>query len=192
MNAAVDRQFWEGYQPGFRFTTEETGTSEFFDAVAEHRYRLEPHIPEMVDFEQWSGRDVLEVGCGIATDGARFADCGASYTGLDRSKAARRIAADRFALFGLPGRFVEGDATQLPFDDASFDFADGPGNPPSKVYSRAQAEWLFNQFASVTTAVRFLNLRLYPLGQRLAGTRVAQMTGRRVGWHLCVRALKGT
>jgi SAM-dependent methyltransferase len=65
---------------------------------------------------------------------------------------------------------------------------DGPGNPLSKVYSRADARRLFGRFAEVDTAVRFLNLRIYPGGRRLARFALARRLERRWGWHLYVRA----
>jgi len=67
---------------------------------------------------------------------------------------------------------------------------DGPGNPLSKVYSRDEATQMFRRagFTSVETSVRYLNLRLYPKGDRLATTRPARSVERRIGWHLYVRA----
>lgn len=67
---------------------------------------------------------------------------------------------------------------------------DGPGNPLSKVYSRADAQRLFGAFAEVRTSVRFLNLRLYPYGQKVAKTRFARRLERRFGWHLWIEAIK--
>jgi SAM-dependent methyltransferase len=290
--ADARRAFWTAYQPGFRFTDAEPGTERFFEDVEAHRYRLEPHIPEVVRFERWSGADVLEAGCGIATDGARFARAGARYTGLDGSPAAISLARDRFARQGLSGAFVEGSVTELPFEDASFDLVfshgvihhtegteraveefhrvlrpggralvmlyhrnslnycftimtvrralaaallvpgsaeaiaratgeqqevldghrallrrhglryltdtglflsnntDGPGNPLSKVYTRELAARMFASFETVTTDVRFLNLRIFPGGDRIAATRLARRAERRIGWHLYVLATK--
>jgi SAM-dependent methyltransferase len=55
---------------------------------------------------------------------------------------------------------------------------DGPGNPLSKVYSREEARVLFSPFDTVRTRVRFLNLRAYPGGEKLNGTKVAdELTG---------------
>jgi SAM-dependent methyltransferase len=68
---------------------------------------------------------------------------------------------------------------------------DGPGNPLSKVYSRRAGAALFERFDRVETHVRFLNLRAYPLGERLEATPAAQWLGRRWGWHLWIRATKG-
>jgi SAM-dependent methyltransferase len=285
-------EFWGHSQPGFKFSSAEPGTRPFYEEVTQHRYALEPHIPEMARFREWKGRDVLDVGCGVATDGAEFARAGARYVGLDGSPLAIQLAQRRFELYDLPGDFVEGDATALPFEDNHFDLVwshgvihhfpdtdkavtefrrvlrpggvalvmlyhrgsfnyhftimgvrrllaaslvvpgavglisrvtgeepevlrahrallkrygrrylvdrqlflnhntDGPGNPLSRVFSRREAQELFSGFANVSTSVRYLSLRIYPAGARLARTSVAQTLGARFGWHLYVRAQK--
>lgn len=285
--------FWSSAQPGFRFTDEPVGSPAFFAAVERHRYVLEPHIPEVARFGDWAGRDVLEVGCGIATDGLQFLRAGARYTGFDQSPVALELARRRFELEGLEAAdLVRSTAVELPFADESFDLVyshgvihhiadtegvvaefervlrpggtalvmvyhrdsfnyyvnilglrrglaalllvpggptaiarltgesdellrehrdllrvhglsylrnrqlflshntDGPGNPLSKVYSRGQGRALFSRFSHADLAIRHLNLRVVPGGDRLAGTRVAQALGRRIGWHLYVAARK--
>jgi SAM-dependent methyltransferase len=121
VSAEPQTRFWTDYQPGFRFASSPIGTPEFFREVTEHRYRLEPHIPELVGFERWAERDVLEVGCGIATDGARFARAGARYRAVDQSETAIELARARFETEGLDGDFQAASATALPFEDGSFD-----------------------------------------------------------------------
>ena len=113
--------FWADNQPGFRFTPEEPGTEAFFAAVERHRYALEPHIQELVDFARFRNRDVLEVGCGIATDGIQFAQAGARYTGVDTSESALELARTRFSLESVRGTLQPASATGLPFPDQSFD-----------------------------------------------------------------------
>lgn len=113
--------FWTGYQPGFRSTGAEPGTPEFFAAVDAYRWELEPHIPAFAGFASCRGLRVLELGCGMATDGARFARGGADYTGMDFSPTALQLARRRFEIEGLPGRFIEGDIAEIPFEDGSFD-----------------------------------------------------------------------
>lgn len=115
------RSFWTGYQPGFRATAARVGSATFFAEVEAHRYALEPHIAELVDFERWAGTDVLEAGCGIGTDGIRFVRVGARYTGIDFSPTALALARRRLELEGGSGRFVRGSVARLPFADASFD-----------------------------------------------------------------------
>jgi len=113
--------FWDAYQPGFRFSEHEPGSAEFFAEVERHRYQLEPHIPELAQFPRWEGRDVLDVGCGIATDGIQFARHGARYTGVDLSMTALDLARRRFELEGLPAEVLAAPANDLPFGDESFD-----------------------------------------------------------------------
>jgi hypothetical protein len=67
---------------------------------------------------------------------------------------------------------------------------DGPGNPLSKVYTAADGRRLFAGFRKVETRVRFLNLRMYPSGERLGSTSLAEWLGRRFGWHLWIEATK--
>jgi SAM-dependent methyltransferase len=285
--------FWRANQPGFRFSRFAPGTRDFFRDVEEHRYRLEPHIPDFAKFARWRGRDVLDAGCGIATDGVQFARAGARYTGLDFSGEALALARRRFELEGLEGIFVQGSIESLPFPNGSFDLVyshgvihhipeteaavaefgrvlrpggsalvmvyhrnslnysvnimfvrralvcllllpggveilsrltrespdllsdhrrllkrhglrylidsslflsnntDGPGNPLSKVYDRQGVVKLFHGFDEVNTHVRFLNLRLYPGGEKIASTALARRLERHIGWHLYVEARRG-
>lgn len=284
--------FWTENQPGFRFTDETPGTPDFFAAVEDHRYALEPAIPELAGFGGWRDRDVLEAGCGIATDGINFARHGARYTGVDFSDSAVELARHRFGLEGLDGEIVQASIAALPVADATQDLVysngvihhlpetaevvaemhrvlrpggvarvmvyhrdslnyrfnilvvrrllaglllvpgaaeslgrltaerpdvfeghrrllrehgarylldrrlfldnntDGPDNPLSKVYSKGNARELFGDFSSVRTVVRFMNLRLYPKGDRLAATAISRQLERRIGWHLWIEAVK--
>jgi SAM-dependent methyltransferase len=67
------------------------------------------------------GDDVLDVACGTGNAAVPAAERGANTTGLDITpellEDARRNAADA----GVEATFVEGDAENLPFEDASFD-----------------------------------------------------------------------
>lgn len=115
------RAFWQANPCGVKFADAEMGTRLFYERVEEHRYRTEWHIPEAADFEGASGKRVLEIGCGLGTDGAQFAKAGACYTGVDLTEAAVELARRRFELFGLEGDFRTADAENLDFADASFD-----------------------------------------------------------------------
>ncbi|MBD0370784.1 MAG: class I SAM-dependent methyltransferase [Pyrinomonadaceae bacterium] len=115
------RAFWQANPCGVKFSDAEPGTRLFYERVEEHRYRTEWHIPEAADFAGANGLKVLEIGCGLGTDGAQFAKAGADYTGVDLTEAAVELARRRFELFGLKGNFETADAEKLQFADASFD-----------------------------------------------------------------------
>src|SRR6266480_3818467 len=115
------RDFWQAHPCGAKFATAELGTKEFFELIEAHRYESERHIPIAADFPSAKGKRVLEIGCGIGTDGVQFAKAGAVYTGIDLTTAAVELAKKNFDLRGLSGTFQTADAERLDFPDASFD-----------------------------------------------------------------------
>ena len=115
------RAFWQQHPCGSKFADAEPGTRIFYELVEAHRYEKEWHIPEAAGFTQTKDQHVLEIGCGLGTDGAQFAKAGAHYTGVDLTDAAVNLARRRFELFNLPGNFKVADAEQLDFPDNSFD-----------------------------------------------------------------------
>jgi ubiquinone/menaquinone biosynthesis C-methylase UbiE len=115
------RAFWQANPCGVKFADAAPGTRHFFELVEAHRYTKEWHIPAAAEFQNSAGLNVLEVGCGLGTDGAQFAKAGANYTGIDLTDAAVELARKRFELFDLRGNFQAADAEKLPFEDQSFD-----------------------------------------------------------------------
>jgi ubiquinone/menaquinone biosynthesis C-methylase UbiE len=115
------RAFWQANPCGVKFADAAPGTRHFYELVEAHRYTKEWHIPAAADFSGARGLKVLEIGCGLGTDGAQFAEAGADYTGVDLTEAAVDLARRRFELFDLPGTFQTADAESLSFPDESFD-----------------------------------------------------------------------
>lgn len=115
------RAFWQAHPCGTKFSEAEIGTVEFYERIEAHRYEKEWHIPEAADFAGAKGLHVLEIGCGMGTDGAQFAQAGADYTGVDLTEAAIELARKRFELSGLRGTFQVEDAENLDFPDDCFD-----------------------------------------------------------------------
>jgi ubiquinone/menaquinone biosynthesis C-methylase UbiE len=83
---------------------------------------VHPRLQSAVGFEKTRGLRVLEIGCGCGSEAECFARAGAHYTGVDLTHAAVSITQQRFRLANLEGRFVQGDAENLPFPNGSFDF----------------------------------------------------------------------
>ncbi|MFZ0063494.1 MAG: class I SAM-dependent methyltransferase [Pyrinomonadaceae bacterium] len=115
------RAFWQAHPCGTKFADAEPGSAKFYELVEAHRYTKEWHIPAAANFAGANGLKVLEIGCGLGTDGAQFAAAGAEYTGVDLTEAAVELARQRFAISGLRGTFQIADAENLEFDSDTFD-----------------------------------------------------------------------
>jgi len=109
-------------------TDQPVGTKAFFDDLDDYRFDKLHYLPKVVDFSAFRGQRLLEVGCGIGTDLARFARGGARVTGVDLAQTAIDLARKNFELNGLAAeelRVANGEA--LPYPDASFDVVYGHG-----------------------------------------------------------------
>ena len=107
------RDYWNRRPCNVRHGTAPIGTKEYFDQVEARKYMVEPHIPGFSEFEKWRGKKVLEIGCGLGTAAVSFARAGADYTAIELSEESLQLARQRFALFGLQGRFFLGNAEEL-------------------------------------------------------------------------------
>ena len=117
------RAYWDRRPCNIRHSEEEVGTRAYFDQVEARKYFVEPHIPGFASFPSWTGKRVLEIGCGIGTDAVNFARHGAHYTGIELSDVSLTLAKRRFEVFDLAGEFHCHDAEQLHhvLPHASFD-----------------------------------------------------------------------
>jgi ubiquinone/menaquinone biosynthesis C-methylase UbiE len=124
MKTTVDevRTFWNAGPCQSNLSVAEERTR-YFQEISDKRYGIrEWHVPIVAKFPSFRGKDVLEIGCSIATDGLEFAKNGANYVGVDLTPKAIEMAKERFGLFGVSGRFEVANAEEsLPFPDESFD-----------------------------------------------------------------------
>lgn len=127
MTTDAIRRYWNERIHDLEMTTHPVGTREFFADLDDYRFDKLRYLPELVDFGGFRGQRLLEVGCGIGTDLARFAGGGAVVTGVDLSQTAIGLAAKNLAGLGLTGDLRVGDGEALPFADASFDVVYGHG-----------------------------------------------------------------
>jgi ubiquinone/menaquinone biosynthesis C-methylase UbiE len=107
------QDFWNARPCNLRHSNAPVGSKQYFDEVEERKYFVEPHIPGFADFPIWDGKRVLEIGCGLGTDATNFARNGAIYTGVELSSESLRLAEQRFDVFGLSGRFIQGNAEEI-------------------------------------------------------------------------------
>ena len=112
-SAADVRAYWDRRPCNIRHSRLAVGTREYFDQVEARKYMVEPHIPGFARFPRWSGKRVLEIGCGIGTDAVNYARAGTRYTTVELSEVSLALTRQRFAAFGLEGEFYCANAEQL-------------------------------------------------------------------------------
>jgi 2-polyprenyl-3-methyl-5-hydroxy-6-metoxy-1,4-benzoquinol methylase len=109
------QRYWDARPCNIRHSQKPIGSKEYFDEVEARKYLVESHIPAFAEFARWSGKRVLEVGCGIGTDSVNFARAGAQLTAVDLSSESLRIARQRAQVIGVADsiRFVQANAEEL-------------------------------------------------------------------------------
>jgi ubiquinone/menaquinone biosynthesis C-methylase UbiE len=116
------KEFWNA-NPCQSDLSQQAGRREYFEEISRKRFcGREWHVPTVAQFGAFAGKDVLEIGCGIGTDGVEFAKRGARYVGIDLTPNSIKLARERFALFNLEGRFEVANAEErIPFAGDTFD-----------------------------------------------------------------------
>jgi SAM-dependent methyltransferase len=109
------RDYWNRRPCNLRHSPSPVGSRQYFDEVEARKYFVEPHIPLFAHHARWSGKRVLEIGCGLGTDTINFARAGARVTAVDLSSRSIELARERAKVFGVDDRidFVEANAEQL-------------------------------------------------------------------------------
>ena len=113
---AIER-YWNARIHDLEMTDRPVGSLEFFDDLDDYRFDKLHYLPQLVDFDGFRGKTLLEVGCGIGTDLVRFARGGAIVSGIDLSETAIELARRNFHLHGLTPyelRTANAEALALP------------------------------------------------------------------------------
>ena len=107
------KKYWNDRPCNVKHSKEEIGTKKYFDEVEKKKLTVEPHIKTFSNFDEWNGKKVLEIGCGLATAGINFASHGADYTGVELSDESLKLAKKRFDVYQMQGKFFSGNAEHL-------------------------------------------------------------------------------
>jgi ubiquinone/menaquinone biosynthesis C-methylase UbiE len=121
-NISDVKSFWNS-NPCQSRLSQEAERRRYFEEISRKRFQgREWHVPIIARFDSFRGKDVVEIGCGVGTDGIEFARNGANYVGVDLTPNSVELTRERFKVFGVPGRFEVANAEEgLPFPDASVD-----------------------------------------------------------------------
>jgi SAM-dependent methyltransferase len=115
------RDFWDSKPCNSELSQNEPGSKRFYIDIEASRYRYEPHINDVLAKIDWHGKQVLEIGTGVGTDGRNIISRGAIYRGINLDRASTQLSNRAFGLFGLSADVLQASATDMPFGDDSFD-----------------------------------------------------------------------
>ena len=108
--------FWEQGPPmGF------IGEALSYEEKRQFRYSLQDYMHDIFEFEKFAGKKVLEIGCGGGIDSAEFARNGASVTSTDFTEIGVQTTKALLKEANLPSNVIQADATNLKFEDNTFD-----------------------------------------------------------------------
>ena len=109
------KKFWDSRPCNLYHSDKEVGTKEYFREVEYKKHFVEPHILSFADFKKWTGKKVLEIGCGLGSETENFARAGAKVTVIELSEKSLELAKKRIELFGMSDqvKFYQGNAEEL-------------------------------------------------------------------------------
>lgn len=117
------RAYWNERIHDLEMTEHPVGSPEFFADLDDYRFDKLRYLPRVVAFDGFSGRRLLEVGCGIGTDLVRFARGGAHVVGIDLAERSIELARANARLNGVEDvvdlQVANGES--MPFEDQTFD-----------------------------------------------------------------------
>jgi ubiquinone/menaquinone biosynthesis C-methylase UbiE len=68
---------------------------------------------DVTDFKKWSGKRVLDVGCGIGIDSINFVNNGADLTIVEFSDKSLDVCKKKFEIFDVKATFIKADVNKL-------------------------------------------------------------------------------
>ena len=118
---AAVRSYWDTHVDDWKIARSEPGSAEFFQEIDDYRSEKLHYLSRVVNYANYSGQSVLDVGCGCGNDAARFVRVGAQVTGIDLAPRSIELTIRNFSQRGLAGAFHVMDGERLAFPDNHFD-----------------------------------------------------------------------
>lgn len=98
------KNYWDNQPCNVKHSKKKFLSKEYFNEVRKKRYFVETHIPKFADFTKYKNKNVLEIGCGIGTDGVEFIKNNANYTGVELSNYSLDIFRERIKVLKLSNK----------------------------------------------------------------------------------------
>jgi SAM-dependent methyltransferase len=148
------------------------GTKEYFDYYDKLREANESvdFSGELHEYNDFAGKNVLDVGSGNGYVLSRYARAGAKVFGIDLSHTAVNLCRKRFEIMGLKGDFQIANAEKIPFEDNTFDCVCSMGvlhHTPNTENAIAEIYRVMKKNGRLILMFYHKNSALYRVGMRL-------------------------
>lgn len=140
------RDYWNEHIHDLEVATEPVGSLAFFEQLDDYRFDKLRYLPELVKFDGYEGKELLEIGCGVGIDLVRFARGGSRVTGVDLADVSISLAEDNFSERGLDADLQVMNGEDLQFADDSFDI----------VYAHGVLQYTANASSMISEILRVL------------------------------------
>lgn len=147
------RRYWNRFLHDQDMSKAPPGSDEWYRDLAGYRYDKQPYLEDLAGFDAYAEHDLLEIGCGIAVDLARFAHGGARVRGVDVAERALGLGRQHLAREGVDADLAVMDGEHLGFADESFDVVYAHGVLPYVENPRAMVGEIHRVLRPEGTAV---------------------------------------
>jgi ubiquinone/menaquinone biosynthesis C-methylase UbiE len=147
------REFWNNNPCDSHLSTSSPDECDYYLEIERERYTYQGHIPEILGWINWNGKNVLEIGTGVGTDARMIIRRGGTYTGINIDQGSVAATKKALKVFGAAGTVKQCNGTSLVFDDASVDV----------IYSFG----VLHHIPDVNTVVKEIHRVLKPNGELL-------------------------
>lgn len=96
-------------------------TRQYYSDIEQDRYVYQGHILETLEWLDWKGKDILEIGTGVGTDARQLISRGAKYNGVNVDAGSCEATRTALGVFGISGNVKQMSAIKMDFDNKSFD-----------------------------------------------------------------------
>ena len=91
------KEYWNRNVHNWKIAKSKVGEQTFFEEVERYRFEKLSYLSKIIDFNGYSSKKLLDVGCGLGTDLSRFVRGGAEGVGIDISPEYCEMARQRIA-----------------------------------------------------------------------------------------------
>lgn len=118
---AAVQNFWNQKPCDSDMSTEDRGATAYYEEIEQDRYSHQRHINQIMDWVQWKGKKVLEIGTGVGTDSRNIIRRGGLYLGINVDQGSVDATKKALDVFNLGGEVKKCSATELFLPDNSID-----------------------------------------------------------------------